>query len=966
MATSGTEALNIFSETPVHVIVSAHDLPGMSGLDALREAKKRSPETIGILLAGRDQSDGLEALVGNQEVFQIIRGEVTPENLRSLIDSATTRARLLALSESANDTTANVDQPVGEHIVMETSENGSVIISDGTGQMPALKPEKIAADAEVGGRNIDVLVLTKDEEFLATVKDSSRGLHNVYHAVTPTQADEFAKKHKVGVLVTDAAMVGSNIELLTHRLRQSVPRLVAVVAGRRDDGELLMDLINRGQVYRFLLKPVSPGRARLAIEASVKHHLEAADKAFKAVPLKGTASPPAPQPQSKPEAKAKAKAKPKPKTAPKPKVKAPPRISVSRDDSLLNDRLDDAFSEGGGLTDTVTGIAFSVGRKIADVAEAVTSKSEPKIVAEPKPAKPESGGTGDRLPSLKILGLAAAAVAAAIVVGWYLLGTADTGQAEVVDDVSGQPTIVESDVPSSQEQLPAEVAQPDEVDYLGEARIARDAGLLISPPERNAVELYVAALAESPDNPEITQELDLVIEDVVGLAESAILEQRLDDAVIALQMIALASPLNPRLTFLRAQLGQLQLRSTIDDARAAIRDGLFEDAGDLIVNATDLAGGGTPEIDLLVEELSTARSEQQIDEVLALASSRLEQNRLISPSNNNARYYYELALSNDPDNTGARQGLTIVASKLVLRAREAIDAGQLTNAEDLLRTARSLDPASSDLAASATALENAKGAKAQVEEEARAAEAERLAEQKREEQRRVAAAAAAAAAVAAAQKAETESVAIAAADTSADTSANTSPEPTSSSSSESSVDSANGDTAVAENRADDPSPDPGNDTTSVAGVAAGASALALNAGANANTTSVPDTADTGQATPDAAQTVSESAEPETASLATGPTKPQMVPVSTLTRVNYVAPKYPRSAQRRNITGSVDIAFTVQRNGAVADIDVMESTPGTIFDEVAINAVEQWRFEPAIENGQPIEKRTAIRLAFSLK
>ena len=35
----------------------------MSGLDAIREAIKRSPETIGILLAGTDSDDGLEALV---------------------------------------------------------------------------------------------------------------------------------------------------------------------------------------------------------------------------------------------------------------------------------------------------------------------------------------------------------------------------------------------------------------------------------------------------------------------------------------------------------------------------------------------------------------------------------------------------------------------------------------------------------------------------------------------------------------------------------------------------------------------------------------------------------------------------------------------------------------------------------------------------------------------------------------
>ena len=51
-ATSGSEALNTLVETPINVIITAHDLPGMSGLEALREAKKRSPDTIGILLAG--------------------------------------------------------------------------------------------------------------------------------------------------------------------------------------------------------------------------------------------------------------------------------------------------------------------------------------------------------------------------------------------------------------------------------------------------------------------------------------------------------------------------------------------------------------------------------------------------------------------------------------------------------------------------------------------------------------------------------------------------------------------------------------------------------------------------------------------------------------------------------------------------------------------------------------------------
>ena len=83
------------------------------------------------------------------------------------------------------------------------------------------------------------------------------------------------------------SLAAANTEKLAHHLQRKRARLVSIVAGRRDDGDMLMDLINRGRVYRFLLKPVSPGRARLAIEASVKHHLEAPDSAFKV-----TAAPP--------------------------------------------------------------------------------------------------------------------------------------------------------------------------------------------------------------------------------------------------------------------------------------------------------------------------------------------------------------------------------------------------------------------------------------------------------------------------------------------------------------------------------------------------------------------------------------------------------------------------------------------------------------------------------------------------
>jgi TonB family protein len=914
LATTGTEALITLGETPIHVIVSAQDLPGMSGLEALREARKRSPDTIGILLAGNDPEDGLEALVGDKEVFQIVRGTVTPEALQNLIDAATKRVRMLTISESANDLAANVDEPVGEHIVMETSENGAAIISDGTGRIPALRPRPVHIAPHAGGRDVDVLVLTKDEEFLETIRDSSHESHTVHHANTPGQAEAIVRDHKVGVLVTDAAMVGSNIELVTERLRRDRPRLVAVVAGRRDDGELLMDLINRGQVYRFLLKPVSPGRARLAIEASVKHHLEAADSAFKGKPRPDPAAPKEDRRHLKPGKVARIAPK-LTAASPRGSAEASPTLGASGEpatnklassrlaeepNAARNDLPDGAFGDSGRFARTLTGIAATVGKTFGGAEVATT--------AADSSSTPKGGPPLARRP--KVLAIGGAAVAAIAAVAWFgLTGAPDPEAGNSIptetESAASSPSVLETDIPQPAGETPSQAEDPAPAyqRFLDEARIARDHGEIVVPPGSNAIELYVAAREIAPEEPAINAELAQVITTAIGLAESALLDQRTGDAAQALRLVRLADPDNPRLPFLEAQVAQLQLRTGLDQARAAIRERRFEDAAtELQAAQTAAAGVETPEIAMLVEELASARSEQRLDQVLELASQRVQQNSLTVPANDNARYYYELALSNDPGNTVARQGLAIVASKLVLRAREAIDGGQLTDAERYLRDATALDPQGADLAASMQALDSAKEARA-----AARAEAERQA---------------------ALEEAEAATK---------------------------SGDAANGEPANA------------------AGAGASSGSLAAGSVAAGDRSAGADLATTvdgvilsavRNATPgDSADTSGQAAAGESTARSDSL---EYVPISSLKRTNYVAPRYPRSAQRRNITGWVDVSFTVNRGGNVIDVGILDSTPGDVFNDAATEAVTQWRFEPLIEDGAPVEKMVAVRLMFSLE
>jgi len=861
-ATSGSEALNTLGQAAIDILVTAQELPGMSGLDALREAKRRSPDTLGFLLAGNDGA-GIEALVGANEVFQIVRGGVTPDSLRSLIDDATRQARLMQLTESANDTTADVDTSA-EHIVMETSENGSSIITDVTGQVPALDPEKYE-EANVGSSTVDVLVLTKDDEFLTTVRESARGMHNILAASTLAQADEAVANQAVGVAVVDAAMVGENIEKLTLHLRTKSPRLVSIIAGRRDDGEMLMDLINRGKVYRFLLKPVSPGRARLAIEASAKHHLEAPDAAFKTAANSGKSAAKA----AKPAAARAARPTPAP-TAPKPAAKAAPKSNSPDAKSVPNivveprpvpvetgsfdgDRLGDAFSgDDSSFTETMTGIIRTVGEKFSSVGSrndddvvAPAAKPTSKPITEPterpmaNPMLDSDDSGGSMFMNPKVLASGAAALVVVVALGWWLFGGSD-------DPVPSDP--VQRTRSSTTEQEPA----------------------LQSPSQDRAAARAVETL-----------------EDALSLAESSLLSRDTVVAASALQRAAEIDPDNARLPFLNAQLAQMQLREYLDDSRLAIREGRFEDAAIALNSARALGLSDTSDIELASDELNVALSEQRVDDVLLRANARLDAGDLTAPSNDNARYYYELALSNDPGNTAAAQGLIVVASRLVLNARSEIDAGRFDSAERLLADARRLDPRGSEVVSATAALNAARSDSEQRQrgEEQRAAEA------------------------LAAEQAAADRLAVEQAQTYAI------------------------EETPADNLADEKTEIPAD---------------------------LPPAQSASQS-PDTQVAAAAIVQQQTALRQEAP-----VAASSLNRTKYVAPKYPRSAQRRAVSGWVELEFTVDIEGSVTKVSVVNSEPGITFVNAAVKAVENWEFEPVVENGVAVSKLAAVRMMFAVE
>lgn len=88
-----------------------------------------------------------------------------------------------------------------------------------------------------------------------------------------------------------------------------------------------------------------------------------------------------------------------------------------------------------------------------------------------------------------------------------------------------------------------------------------------------------------------------------------------------------------------------------------------------------------------------------------------------------------------------------------------------------------------------------------------------------------------------------------------------------------------------------------------------------------------------------------------------------VPESALTRVMFVPPSYPDEALTRNISGWVDLEFTVTPDGKVTDIAVLAAEPSGMFDRAARTALARNRYRPVTRDGVPVAQRARIRVRF---
>lgn len=87
-------------------------------------------------------------------------------------------------------------------------------------------------------------------------------------------------------------------------------------------------------------------------------------------------------------------------------------------------------------------------------------------------------------------------------------------------------------------------------------------------------------------------------------------------------------------------------------------------------------------------------------------------------------------------------------------------------------------------------------------------------------------------------------------------------------------------------------------------------------------------------------------------------------VQVIPKVAYaVAPQYPFTLPEAGIHAEVILWTVVHADGTVGDVTVETSTNAE-FNQSAIDAVKQWKFEPALRNDEPVACRIRVPVEFN--
>lgn len=236
--TDATELMKYVSEHDVQVVISDQRMPDKQGTEVLREVKEASPNTIRILLTGYADLNAVIDSVNEGEIYRYITKPWQNDELKKVVNKAT---------EIAQQT---------QDIAQDSSQANDI--------------ESSTASGNNGKRNI--LVLDDDEDVYQQMKSYFKHTYTVSWASNLEQAAKLLQKKSFGVTITDATLNQENITPIVYALKNIQPNLMVLMLTEFKDAHMVIDLINKGQVYRCLPRPTNFSIMSISLDRAFQHH----------------------------------------------------------------------------------------------------------------------------------------------------------------------------------------------------------------------------------------------------------------------------------------------------------------------------------------------------------------------------------------------------------------------------------------------------------------------------------------------------------------------------------------------------------------------------------------------------------------------------------------------------------------------------------------------------------------------
>jgi protein TonB len=81
-------------------------------------------------------------------------------------------------------------------------------------------------------------------------------------------------------------------------------------------------------------------------------------------------------------------------------------------------------------------------------------------------------------------------------------------------------------------------------------------------------------------------------------------------------------------------------------------------------------------------------------------------------------------------------------------------------------------------------------------------------------------------------------------------------------------------------------------------------------------------------------------------------------------VNRVQPVYPAQARQDHVEGTVALHVIIGKDGNVQETSVISGPPALV--QPTLDAVKQWRYQPTLLNGKPVEVDTQVNVIYQLQ